>query len=215
MPYWITDSLAGIPAFLWIYAGLGGLWSLAILPRADWRRPVQVIAVAFALGPALLTAWMFVLGTLGAAAQTAMLTDAERAGRHDRAGADRAGAGAARQARARSRCRRLPESPTRAAAERRTPADRAGRCAALVVRWVVIAYWPFTAYDALWVYGYEGRLYALLGYIPQTIGYYPQFLPLQYAFAQLGGINDHTGARGADRSCTSAASWRRTCSARA
>ena len=59
------------------------------------------------------------------------------------------------------------------------------------MRWFVVAYWPFTAYDALWVYGYEGRLYALLGYIPKTIGYYPQFLALQYTYAQLGGINDH------------------------
>jgi len=61
----------------------------------------------------------------------------------------------------------------------------------------VIAYWPFTAYDALWVYGYQGRLYTLLGHIPNSIGYYPQFMPLQYTFAQLFfGINDHAARAG-------------------
>ncbi|MBE2269213.1 MAG: glycosyltransferase family 39 protein, partial [Anaerolinea sp.] len=69
--------------------------------------------------------------------------------------------------------------------------------AALVVRWVVIAYWTFTAYDSLWVYGYEGRLYTLLGGIPSSIGYYPQFMPLQYTFAQLlFGIDDHAARAG-------------------
>ncbi|MBZ0289973.1 MAG: glycosyltransferase family 39 protein, partial [Anaerolineae bacterium] len=50
-----------------------------------------------------------------------------------------------------------------------------------------------TAYDALWVYAYEGKLYTLLGYIPGIIGYYPQFLPLQHTFLQLavGGVDDH------------------------
>jgi 4-amino-4-deoxy-L-arabinose transferase-like glycosyltransferase len=64
---------------------------------------------------------------------------------------------------------------------------------ALVIRWLGVAYWPSTAYDALWVYAYEGKLYTLLGYIPQTIGYYPQFLPLQHTYLQLavGGVDDH------------------------
>src|SRR5690606_26441499 len=66
-----------------------------------------------------------------------------------------------------------------------------GACA---VRWLVIAYWPFTAFDALWVYGYQGRLYTLLGYIPTSIDYYPQFLQLQYTYGQLalgGAVDDH------------------------
>ena len=64
---------------------------------------------------------------------------------------------------------------------------------ALIVRWLGVAYWPSTAYDALWVYAYEGKLYTLLGYIPNTIGYYPQFLPLLETYLQLavGGVNDH------------------------
>ncbi len=185
MPYWITDSLAGIPAFLWIYAGLGGVWSLAILPRADWRRPVQVIAVAFALGPALLTAWMFALGTLGASGQSVLLSEANVL-----VGTVVIGIVGLALA-----LRKLRVSTADAGSRKPLLSDErlliALIGAALVVRWVVIAYWPFTAYDAFWVYGFEGRLYALLGYIPQTIGYYPQFMPLQYAFAQLGGINDH------------------------
>jgi hypothetical protein len=69
---------------------------------------------------------------------------------------------------------------------------------ALVIRWLVIAYWPFTAYDTLWVFGYVGRLFALLGYIPNSIGYYPQYMALQYSYAQLayGGISDHVARAG-------------------
>ena len=185
MPYWITDTLAGTPAFLWVYAGLGGLWSLALLPRTDWRHRVQVVALAFALGPALLTAWMFVLGMIGASNQTALLTFANVLG-----GTIVLALIALVLVWHKARAAAPPAEP-------RTPLLSDERlligliAAGLAVSWVVVAYWPFTAYDALWVYGYEGRLYALLGYIPNTIGYYPQFLPLQYAFAQLNGINDH------------------------
>lgn len=65
--------------------------------------------------------------------------------------------------------------------------------AAVVIRWIHTAFWPFTAYDALWVYGYQGRLYFLEGLIPQSIDYYPPFLQLQYAYVQIliGAINDY------------------------
>ncbi len=185
MPYWITDSLAGVPAFMWIYVVLGGLWSLALLPRAEWGRRVQVIAVAFALGPMLLTAWMLVLGMIGAANGTALLTDLNVNG----------GTVVLALIALVLVARKLRQPV--AAPDGRQPLLADERLlivlviVALVVRWIVTAYWPFTAYDALWVYGYEGRLYALLGNIPQRIGYYPQFLPLQFAYAQLGGISDH------------------------
>ena len=149
--------------------------------------------MGFALGPALLTAWMFVLGTLGASGKTHALTEANvligtmvlalvaavlvarkmRASGAETYGGRMADTGGSRE-------RYFDEKLLIGLV-----------LAALVVRWVVIAYWPFTAYDTFWVYGYQARLYALIGYIPQTIGYYPQFLSLQYAFAQLGGINDH------------------------
>ncbi|MCU0499414.1 MAG: glycosyltransferase family 39 protein [Anaerolineae bacterium] len=65
---------------------------------------------------------------------------------------------------------------------------------AVVLHTVIIAFWNFTHYDPLWVYGYQGRLYTLRGYISPTIGYYPQFIQLQYAYLQImtgSGINDH------------------------
>ncbi|MFN8447888.1 MAG: glycosyltransferase family 39 protein [Anaerolineae bacterium] len=190
MPYWIADSLAGTPAFLWIYVGLGCLWSLAILPRADWRRPAQVIALGFALGPALLTAWMFILGTLGAPSQSRLLTTT-----NVWLGTVALALVALAVMWRRRRAGVPPGEPTaRLSIDERLLIGLIA--ASLVVCWFVIAYWPFTAYDSLWVYGYEGRLYALLGYIPQTVGYYPQFMPLQYTFAQLGGINDHAARAG-------------------
>ncbi len=190
MPYWITATLAATPAFLWVFFGLGLPWALAALPRQrrhDWP---AALCLAFAFGPALLTAWMLALGTLGAAQGAALLR------------ADTALAGTVALAaagwfvvwRRRPGAPRLPRAPL-AWDERLLLALIA---AALVVRWLAIAYWPFTAYDALWVYGYEGRLYTLLGYIPQSIGYYPQFLPLQFAYGQLlaGGVNDHAARAG-------------------
>jgi 4-amino-4-deoxy-L-arabinose transferase-like glycosyltransferase len=65
--------------------------------------------------------------------------------------------------------------------------------ATCILRFVAAVWYPFFEYDPLWVYAYEGKLYALLGYIPEHIGYYPQLLPLSYTYAQLafGGINDH------------------------
>ena len=189
MPYWIADSLAGLPAFLWIYLALGGGWSLALLPRSEWRQNwVQVIALAFALGPMLLTAWMLILGTVGMLGETHALTSVNVLG------------GTVVLALLALvlvwRKLRLPASPTKPPASALLSDERlliSLMLAALMVRWFVVAYWPFTAYDALWVYGYEGRLYELLGYIPKSIGYYPQFLALQYTYGQLlsGTINDH------------------------
>jgi len=65
--------------------------------------------------------------------------------------------------------------------------------AAVVLRWIHTAFWPFTAYDALWIFGYQGRLYFLEGLIPNAIDYYPPFLSLQFAYVQtlVGDINDH------------------------
>lgn len=196
MPYWITQSLAALPAFLWVAFGVGVPWALALLPRHDWKDRLQVAAVAIIAGAAALTAWMFVLGTLGAiqAAQghdgmlltlpnvfagTVVLAAAGAVIAWRRSGNPSAGA----------------ESAPRSREEWLLWALIG---AALIVRWIVISYWPFTAYDALWVYGYEGRLYSLVGYIPHTIAYYPQFLPLQYTFGQLvvGAVDDHAARAG-------------------
>lgn len=194
MPYWITDTLAGTPAFLWIFFGLGVPWALAVLPRADWRFRGQVLAVAIILGAAILTLWMFILGTIGALRPHA----------GDLLRFDLVFGGTVVLALIGLLIallkRRAPAAE--AAARSLIPADERLLIilmgAALIVRWVVIAYWPFTAYDSLWVYGYEGKLYTLLGHIPNSIGYYPQYLPLQYTYGQLafGAVNDHAARAG-------------------
>lgn len=189
MPYWIADTLAATPLFAWLFFGVGVPYALVLLPRRDWHRRVEVVALAFALAPALLTAAMFVLSTVGVPftadivfASTVIL----------------AGIGAALAWRKSRRSR--PDAHPHIARERLAVDERlliGLIAAALIVRWVVIAYWTFTAYDSLWVYGYQGRLYTLLGHIPSSIGYYPPFMPLQYAFAQLFfGIDDHAARAG-------------------
>ncbi|MGQ9887138.1 MAG: ArnT family glycosyltransferase [Aggregatilineales bacterium] len=193
MPYWLEATLTATPAFAGVFFGLGLPWALAALPRRQWRDWPAALCLALAFGPALLTAWMFILGTLGAAFDAALL-------RADLVLAGAAGLAVEGWALVWLR-RRPPDDPPRAATQLLAWDERlllALIAVALVVRWLAIAYWPFTAYDALWVYGYEGRLYALLGHIPHTIGYYPQFLPLQFAFGQLiaGGIDDHAARAG-------------------
>jgi hypothetical protein len=191
MPYWMTSMIAATPLFLWVYVGVGMPWALALLPRRDWSHRITVLALAFAVGSALLTVWMFVLAMVGAAQAAPTLNFGIVAG-------GLAVLTLAGLALAWRKARLSPQANTTGsadAARQRLPVDERLLIvlmgAAFVVWWVTTAYWPFTAYDALWVYGYQGRLYTLLGYIPNTIGYYPQYIPLQYTFAQLGGIDDH------------------------
>ena len=54
----------------------------------------------------------------------------------------------------------------------------------LILRTLRVAYWPFTAYDALWVYGYNARIFVLEERIPDEMGYYPQLIPLSYTTMQ-------------------------------
>src|SRR5690606_29948871 len=66
LPDWMTSTLAALPALLWVIIGVGLPWALVALPRRDWADRVLVAVLALAFGPMLLTAWMFVLGTLSA-----------------------------------------------------------------------------------------------------------------------------------------------------
>ncbi len=184
LPYWIYSTLAAAPAVLWAFFGLGIPWALAVLPRKDWRDRVLVIALAFAFGPALLTAWMFILGSIG---ENSLRLGNTLGGT---AAIALVGFGLAWRKRRFQSNSEVEISQPLAIDEKLLIVLIA---AAAIVQWFSTAYWPFTVYDALWVYGYEGRLYTLLGHIPSTIGYYPQFLPLQYTYTQLaaGGINDH------------------------
>lgn len=186
MPDWFQSTLAATPAFLWLYFGVGLPWSLTLLPRRDWHDRALVACLALAVAPLLLTAWLFLLGLVGqltvvpAFAGTVVLA--------------LAGGWLAWRKRQPPREPAPPRQPL--AFDEKLLIALIG--IALALRWLGIAFWPFTAYDALWVYGYQGRLYTLLGAIPASIDYYPQFLPLQYTYAQLatGGIDDHAARAG-------------------
>jgi 4-amino-4-deoxy-L-arabinose transferase-like glycosyltransferase len=203
LPDWLIATLAALPALLWVMVGVGLPWALAALPRRDWSDRILAAMLALAFGPMLLTAWMFVLGIISANTDGPPLLrlDLILAGTLVMA---LTGAAVA------WRKRKTPHPPASSPSggERTNePQHRALGLdeklliglilAALALRFLSIAFWPFMAYDALWVFGYEGRLYTLLGEIPNHIDYYPQFMPLQYAFAQLavGGVSDHA-ARG-------------------
>lgn len=185
--YWLIDSLRALPLALWIYIALGIPWALVVLPRRDWHMRGVVAALGFALGPAALTLWLFVLGTLASETGSPLL----------RADLSLIGAAAFTMmgivlAFTKFRRTAAPSQDTR-------PLYRDEKLliglivVAVILRWVVTAFWTFTAYDPLWVFGFEGRLYTLTNSIPQSIDYYPQFVPLQYTFAQLvaGEINDY------------------------
>ncbi len=178
---WLVPTLALLPVLAGVLWGVGVPWALVVLPRRDWRCPVMVAAVGLALGAVLLTAGMFVLGTLGTIT----------AGGTVALGAGMAAVGAALAWRRRkSDPGPAPESAPLAAWERLIVALLV---IAVLARLLRTAYWPFAAYDPLWVFGYNGRVFTLTGQIPQTTGYYPQLLALLYAFGQMvwGGINDH------------------------
>lgn len=190
MPYWISDTLAATPAFLWVYLGLGSLLALALLPRQDWGDWLEVAAVGIFTGAAVLSLWMFVLGTIGA------LTDQPIMQFHLVLGGTVVAAVIAGFIAYRRRKSGQAKLHAKWAFDEVLVSLLV--VASLVVRWVVIAFWPFTAYDTLWVYGYLGRVFFQEGLIPNSIGYYPQFLPLQYTFGQMaaGGIDDHAARAG-------------------
>lgn len=185
--YWLQQTLAVLPLVLWVYIVLGVPWTLLILPRSDWSQKVTVIALSFAIGPALLTAWMLILGTIGGIQESRLL----------RFDLIMAGTIILVLVGGFLTWRKFKQSEATSTEHHPLAFDEKLLIGLIVIailtRWIVTAYWSFTAYDALWVYGYEGRLYQLLGYIPETIGYYPQFLPLQYTFMQLlsEGFDDH------------------------
>lgn len=187
--YWLEQTMAVLPLVLWAYLGMGIPWALVCLPRVDWHKRVSVVALAFALGPTLLTVWMLILGVIGGTQETAWLRfDLIFGGTVVIA---LTGYGLLwRKAHLQSAKIDI-EQPLPLAFDERLLIGLI--MLAVLVRWVVTSYWSFTAYDALWVYGYQGRLYHLLGYIPQDIGYYPQFMQLQYTFFQLlsEGFDDH------------------------
>lgn len=189
MPYWLHSTLQAFPAFGWIFFGLGLPWALTVLPRKDWHDRPLVLYLAFALGPAILTAWMFFLSSVSTIRQldTGLLTLIPVLG------GTIAFAFIGMALAWRKHKHQSASTPSRLPFAFDEKILMVVMGVVTILRLYGMAFWPFTAYDALWVYGYEGRLYTLLGHIPTRIDYYPQFIPLQYTFAQLftGGIDDH------------------------
>ena len=185
--YWIEESLPGLLPCLWMFAAVGLPWAFAVTARREWRSTALVGALALALGPAWITAWMLLLGVLGAQLELRLLT-AEWIMAGSAALGLLGGAIAWRK-------RGQPSAP----AEQAPPFAFDEKLiialivAAVTLRWIHTAYFPFTVYDALWVYGYQGRLFFLEGNIPNAIGYYPPFVSLQFAYVQtlIGAVNDH------------------------
>jgi hypothetical protein len=190
---WLLPTLALLPVLLGSFLAVGLPWARLILPPEDRADRVLWGAFGLALGAALWTAVLFLLGTfatitvagtiaLGAVIALAGVMINFASGRGGRLADDRDASIA-------------PVVPTL----KRVPLAAwerlilGGLIVALLLRVVNVAYWPFTAYDPLWVYGYNARVFTLRGLIPAEIGYYPQLLPLVYTYAQQmwGGINDH------------------------
>lgn len=214
MPDWLMSIFSTLPALGLMFGGVGLGWAFVVLPRQHWRDLPMIGALAIALGAAWVTAWMLCLGLLGQ--NSALLTYDTLAGdplnpmqsevRHLVGG----------QALLRAD---LILSGTIALAvigwglaywRKRQPVQTVVSEAiplmwdeklligliilSTVGRWLMTAWLGFGSWDELWVYGYQGKLYTLLGFIPSDIGYYPQFMPLQYAYLQIlngGVINDN------------------------
>ncbi|MDZ4768635.1 MAG: glycosyltransferase family 39 protein [Chloroflexota bacterium] len=188
MPYWIASTLTALPIYLIALLAVGVPWAYALLAPADRRDRALLVGAAIVTGAALLTAWLFILGTLGAITGSALI-----GGQSIAIGAGVLAIAGVLAATITTR-RAVPAAPDAIV----RPADERLLIAlialAVVVAAIVTAYWPFTAYDTLWVYGYQARLVALTGNIPHTIDYYPPFMPLLYTLAQsalTGGIDDH------------------------
>lgn len=188
MAYWLRDALAVLPALAWMIFGVGLPWAFVMLPRSDWRSRPLIACLTLAVGPSLVTGWMLILGMVGGRTQTAILTWQNVL--VGTAVLALTGWGVMLyKRRATSPSPALPRKPL-ALDERFLLILIYVSC---VVRFVAAVWYPFFEYDPLWVYAYEGKLYSLLGYIPEHIGYYPQLIPLSYTYGQLafGGINDH------------------------
>ncbi len=184
---WISESLAGLLPALWLVGGVGLPWALAATPRRDWRCRSMIAALALALGPAWMAAWMLVLGLLGAQLEQPLLKPAWILPGSLLIAVS--GAAIAWRKSAGPAPAHEPAAPL-ALDEKLIVALIA---AAICLRWIHAAFWTFTVYDALWVFGYQGRLFFVEGLIPHSLDYYPPFLSLQFAYIQIliGEINDH------------------------
>ena len=210
---WLESTIKVIPALLWVFIGMGVPYALIVLPRRDWADRVMVACLSLGFGPALLTAWMFVLGILGQnddpnaglSNNPMQTTIINHVGGESLLRPELILGGTVVIAIIgmffawRKRNTNTDTTGAYVDAPLQTPLYIDEKLLigliiiATILRWVLSAWLEFGAYDPLWVYGYQAKIYTLTGYIPADIGYYPQFIPLQYAFGQIvmGGINDH------------------------
>lgn len=185
--YWIEDALQGILPTLWMTFGVGLPWAYALLATKHWHSRTMLTAVSLAIGPAWVTAWMLFLGVLGAQLNHRLFIPEWILG--GTLIITIVGIVIAWQKR--------KSFTTKAREQQPLLFDEKliiGMIViAVIIRWIHTAFWTFTAYDALWVYGFQARLYFLEGFIPHSIDYYPQFVQLQYTYVQIliGEINDH------------------------
>ncbi len=178
---WLLDSIAVLPLSLWIFIGLGLPYALLLLPRRDWEHKALVTSLTFVCGSTLQTLWMFLLGSASLLTSTPILLGL--------LALTVLGWGSFLIKSQRTQAIAITHHPF-------TSIEKAiivGIIACVVGAWLATSYWTFSAYDTLWVYGYQTRLYTLTHEIPSSIGYYPQYIQLQYAFYQIvmGSINDH------------------------
>jgi Dolichyl-phosphate-mannose-protein mannosyltransferase len=184
IPYWLLPTLLLLPAMLWMFLGVGLPWAFAVLPRTDWRQHPTLVATALALGPAITTTAMFIIGTFGHFTILNVLIASVLA------------AAVGMVLALRNRSMRLAQTGPLSTSKALSAVDVTlivVVIVAVVIRFWNTAYWPYTTYDEFWVYGYNAKIFMLRDTIPPSIGYYPQLIPLAYTYGQLmwGGINDH------------------------
>lgn len=185
--YWIEEALPGILPTLWMTLGIGLPWAYALVNTKQWHSRTMIVTVAIAVGPAWMTLWMLILGVIGAELNHRLFTPEWILS----GSFIIAGIGIAIAWQKRKHFIKKPTQHTPFAFDEKLILGMI--IIAVVIRWVHTAFWTFTAYDTLWVYGFQGRLYFLEGFIPHSIDYYPQFVQLQYTYIQvlIGEINDH------------------------
>ncbi|MDX2074939.1 MAG: glycosyltransferase family 39 protein [bacterium] len=208
LPTWLTSTLNILPILLLVYVGMGTPLALLALPRTDWRDKPLMGMCAIGFSAALLTAYMFIWGTIG---QNTNLTAGDPLNPMQSQINQLVGGKSLLTANTLSISiviftvigwlgvllkvsrtdtpQKLPHNPL--ASDEKFLIFLI--IIATLIRWVMTSWTAFGWYDELWVYGYQARVYTQLGFIPTDIGYYPQFLQLQYTFAQIvaGGIDDH------------------------
>ncbi|MBI5960922.1 MAG: glycosyltransferase family 39 protein, partial [Chloroflexi bacterium] len=198
IPDWLQPTIVLFPFAAWIFWGVGIPWALALLPRDLWRERITVITLGMALGPLGVTVILFALGTAGRITLAGTLVgSAVLAGVGIAVSFQRSAFSKNKSGLTLDESGRIENSEARGVnfGERLI---LVGIALLIGLNVIVTAYWPFLAYDVLWVFGYNARVFVLEGHIPSEIGYYPQLIPLSYttmqqAWEALGhaAINDH------------------------